>query len=392
MKNLFRGTVCFNFNRVTTFQSLFTASILLLSISCGNPESDEEKFRLDIPEESNSQFVFSQLIQPNFKIIPLELDQSAALMGTDKIVIKGDFLFVGEPRIGRTLLIFDLRNNKEYHSPLEFGEGPDAFSQINDFLVYEDQLMILDMAKQRIAIYDISADTLSLKKFLPIDFWAERFAYDGEYGYFKNAGGTEPLFTITDNTFKTIEMLGEKNAGHLLKPRNSFRQVTINGKETILFHTSFDNMIYEAREGTISPWTRLNFASGNSNVDLEKIPVQTEFDIFYNQMKPFNSHFFIFEKSGDECHVLLYSREKNRKVSIKSANLDINVPFANISNDVTFTSTIPLISGTHQDNYIAITSVDEIDQEAPDFKGSEVERLLKTNPETEYFLLLFQFK
>lgn len=392
MKKLFRGTVYFNFNRVSTFQSLFTASILLLSISCGNPESDEEKFRLDIPEESNSQFVFSQLIQPNFEIIPLELDQSAALMGTDKIVIKGDFLFVGEPRIGRTLLIFDLRKNIEYHSPLEYGEGPEAFSQINDFLVYEDQLMILDMAKQRIAIFEISVDTLSLKKFLPIDFWAERFAYDGEYGYFKNAGGTEPLFTITDNTFKTIEMLGEKNAGHLLKPRNSFHQVTINGKETILFHTSFDNLIYEAKEGTISPWKRLNFSDGNSNVDLEKIPVQTEFDIFYKQMKPFNSRFIVFEKSGDKRHFLLYSREEKPKVSIKSANLDINVPFANIRNDVTFTSTIPLISGTHQDSYIAITSVDEIDQEAPDFKGSEVERLLKTNPETEYFLLLFQFK
>lgn len=253
MKNLLFCTIFFNFNRVSTFQSFFTASILLLSISCGNPESDEEKFRLDIPEESNSQFVFSQLIQPNFKMIPLELDQSAALMGTDKIVIKNDFLFVGEPKISRSLLIFDLRKNKEYHSPLEYGEGPDAFSQINDFLVYEDQLMILDMVKQRIAIYDISADSVSLKTFLPIDFWAERFAYDGEYGYFKNAGGTEPLFTITDNTFKPIEMLGEKNAGHLLKPRNSFHQVTINGKETILFHTSFDNVIYEANEGTISP-------------------------------------------------------------------------------------------------------------------------------------------
>jgi len=374
------------------YQRLISITVLLGVISCGIQESEEGVILIEIPDESNAQFIFSQLIKPDLEIIPLELGQSGGLMGTDKCVIKDDFLFIGEPRISRSLLIFNLRNKKEYHSPLEYGEGPNVFSEINDFLVYQDQLMILDMVKQRIAIYDISADTLSLNKFLPIDFWAERFAYDGEYGYFLNAGGTEPLFTITDNTFKPIEMLGENNAGHLLKPFNSFQTGTINEKETILFHTSFDNQVYEARNGTISPWKRLNFASGNSTVDLEKIPVQTDFDIFYNQMKPFNSHFTRFVKCGDKSHFLLYSREKNPKVSIRSENLDINVPFTNIRNDVTFTRTIPAPSGTHLDSYIAVTSVDLIDQQAPDFKGSEVERLLKLNPETEYFLLIYQFK
>ena len=382
----------FYFSLMQAYQRLIFITVLLGILSCGIQESDEGVMPIEIPNESNAQFTFSQLIKPDLEIIPLELGHSAGLKGTDKCLIKDDFLFIGEPRVSRSLLIFNLRNKKEYHSPLEYGEGPNAFSQINDFLVYENQLMILDMVKQRIAIYDISVDSLSFNKFLPIDFWAERFAYDGEFGYFKNAGGTEPLFTITDNTFKSIETLGEKNAGHLLKPRNSFHQVSINGKETILFHTTFDNQIYEAKNGTISPWKRLNFGSGNSTIDLEKIPIQTDFDFFYNQMKPFNSRFTVFEKSGDKSHFLLYSREENPKVSIRSENLDINVPFANISNDVTFTSNIPMVSGTQQDSYIAVSSVDEIDQQAPDFIGSEVERLLKLNPETEYFLLVFQFK
>jgi hypothetical protein len=109
-------------------------------------------------------------------------------------------------------------------------------------------------------------------------------------------------------------------------------------------------------------------------------------------LKPFNSRFTSFEKSEDNSHVLLYYRNDIQKIAIRSENLDINLSLLNIDNDITFTTNIPIVIGTHYGKYISITSVDEINQEAPTFSGSQVERYLRVNPEIEYFLIMYQFR
>lgn len=375
------------------FRKFPSIILVFLILGCENQMSSEEKRLVDIPEESYSNFAFSELIQPDYELIPLELGKSFGLETPDKGIIKDNFLFLGDPRFSRSLLIFDLSKRKEYISPLEFGEGPYEFSEINDFWIWEDQLMILDGVKRRIAVYTIYQEDISFDKFFNIDFPADRFAFDGEYGYFLTAGGLEALFIITDNTFKTIRTDGEKNAGHLLKPRNSFHKVTINGKETILFHATFDAQIYKANQGIISPWRKLHFSSGNSNIDLENFPLQSDFDPFLNQFNSFNSRYFSFEKSEDLSHILFYYRGGNPKISIKSENLNISLPISNIINDITFkTDFLPVTIGTHQDKYIAVTSVDEINKDAPKYSDSQVERYLRGNPEIEYFLLMYQFR
>jgi hypothetical protein len=290
-------------------------------------------------------------------------------------------------------LVFDLKKKIQYKSPFQFGEGPNAFSEINDFLIWEDQLMVLDGVKRRIAVYTIEQEEIIFQKSIPMDFSAHRFAFDGDYGYFLNAAGTDALITITDETFTPIKTYSEKNAGHLLKPRNSFHKVTINGKETILFHATFDAQIYKADEGSISPWRKFIFSNSNADIDLGKFPIQsTEFQVFHDQLKPFNSRFTSFEKSEDNSHVLLYYRNDIQKIAIRSENLDINLSLLNIDNDITFTTNIPIVIGTHYGKYISITSVDEINQEAPTFSGSQVERYLRVNPEIEYFLIMYQFR
>jgi hypothetical protein len=387
------GTVIFNFSFMLTFRKFTSFLLLFLILGCDNQKSSEENTLVDIPEESYANFAFSELIEPDFELIPLELGNSSGLKAPDKGVIKDDFFFLGDPRFSRYVLVFDLKKKIQYKSPFQFGEGPNAFSEINDFLIWEDQLMVLDGVKRRIAVYTIEQEEIIFQKSIPMDFSAHRFAFDGDYGYFLNAAGTDALITITDETFTPIKTYSEKNAGHLLKPRNSFHKVTINGKETILFHATFDAQIYKADEGSISPWRKFIFSNSNADIDLGKFPIQsTEFQVFHDQLKPFNSRFTSFEKSEDNSHVLLYYRNDIQKIAIRSENLDINLSLLNIDNDITFTTNIPIVIGTHYGKYISITSVDEINQEAPTFSGSQVERYLRVNPEIEYFLIMYQFR
>jgi hypothetical protein len=375
-----------------SFQKLFFITVFTAIVGCGHRESVEEVILLEIPKESQSQLDFSQLVEKNFEITPLELSYSSGLALPDKGVIKDGFLFLGDRGSSRSLLVFDLRKKKEFSSPFLYGEGPDAFAEITDFLVHGDQLLILDGIKRRIAIYTILEEALTFEKFLPIDFSAHRFAFDEENGYFLNAGGTEGLFTITDNNFIPIRTLNKKNAAHLLKPYNSFHQLNINGKETILFHATFDNLIYEAKGGNIFPWERIHFPSGNSNINLEEFPIQSDFDDFQSQLKPYNSRFIMFEKSEVKSHFLVYSRNDDPKISIKSTNLEINLPFFNISNDITFETHLPAVIGTHQGKYVAITSVEGINRNSSAFKESKIGHLLNEYPNAEYFILVFKFK
>ncbi|WP_194975256.1 6-bladed beta-propeller [Aquiflexum lacus] len=374
------------------FTRLFNVLTFMAIVGCGQRNSSEEIMLLEIPEESQLRYDFSQLIEGNFEITPLELSYSSGLVMPDKGLIKDGLLFLGDRGTSRSILVFDLQNKKEIASPFLLGEGPDAFAEITDYLIYGNQLMILDGIKRRIAIYTISLDSITFQKFLPIDFGPQRFSFDGENGYFLNGGGTEQLFTITDKDFKTIKAMGTKNAAHLLKPYNSFHEVIINGSETILFHATFDNIIYEASKGNISQWKKIQFPNRNLDIDLEEFPIQSDFNDFQSKMKPFNSYFIIFEKSDEKSHFLVYSGNDTPKVSIKSTDLNINLPLLNINNDITFEAHMPAVIGTHQGNYVAITSVEGVNRNSSEFKESKMGQLLNSYPDAEYFLLVFKFK
>lgn len=365
--------------------------LIFIFLGCGHREAIYEPVLLEIPEESQPHIRLSELIE-KYEIIPLELVNSPGLVLPDKGLIKDNFLFLGDKSNSKFLLVFDLIQKKESKSTFLLGESPDAFGEVTDFLVYGNKLMILDGLKRRVGIYSISSDGPVFEEFKSIDFSAHRFAFDGFNGYFLNAGHTETLFTITDINFKTIREIGKINAGHLLKPYNSFHRVEIANDPSILFHSAFNNLIFKADKGDIYPWKKLHFPDHNLDFDLDEIPIQTDFYEFLEKTKPFNSYFIIFEKSDEKSHFLVYTINEIPKVSIKSAELEINVPFYNIENDLTFEAQVPTVIGTYQDQYIGICSVEEINRLAPGFQESEVDHLLKNYPETEYLLLVFKFK
>jgi hypothetical protein len=89
---------------------------------------------------------------------------------------------------------------------------------------------------------------------------------------------------------------------------------------------------------------------------------------------------------------LVYSGNDTPKVSIKSTDLNINLPLLNINNDITFEAHMPAVIGTHQGNYVAITSVEGVNRNSSEFKESKMGQLLNSYPDAEYFLLVFKFK
>lgn len=352
---------------------------VLFNFSCNSKTNDQ------VISPSSEKIVFSDLVK-DYEIVPLFLENNSDFIPeSTKILSSKGFLFVYERDLTKRIKIFSSADGQEIILPIKKGEGPNEYIEINDFDIENDKLFLLDGVGRKILVIELKDNDLEFSSLIPLPGMYSRVAKGDNYYYLYSSGDSDKLIHIFDEKDGIINKIHDRNIWYLLKPFNSFHPIQEEGKRKILLHHTFDRNVYLLNSEQSKVFKIFDFESHNF---YPKEQQHENFEALEDYSKEFYTRFLIYEV-GNSSSFLLFFKNDVPYVHFKSESLNKSYPLFNVENDVTFSETLPKISGVDGDWFLATFERGEVVN--PE-NGSKIKEILDLYPDAENFLLRLKIK
>ncbi len=184
----------------------------------------------------------SDLIKPDFDIIPLETNEESLISQINKVKLYDSCFFI-EDQNQRAILIFDI-NGKYLNKISRYGRGRGEYIDIMDFDIYNGYIYLLSRGLGKILRYDLKGKYIDSSGELDDDYTNIIVMNDNNILMFANSCGTTSMnYKILD--WKSNEILSEwdnygKNAGMIMS--GYFMNRTEDG---FLLSKAYDHTLYK---------------------------------------------------------------------------------------------------------------------------------------------------
>ena len=162
-------------------------------------QKEVEGKAVEVPVEGTGQELFASSFIESYAFVPLETNQDCLIASIDKVKKVKDKFYILD-RTNNAIFIF--KETGEYFQTLfKVGNGPGEYLQLMDFDVEDDNLYILDFARQAILKYN---EDLSYEGMVKYRTFASQFLVAGEKIFLYN----EPSGQKDDYRFSLIDKNG----------------------------------------------------------------------------------------------------------------------------------------------------------------------------------------
>lgn len=279
---------------------------------------------LDIENALQKKLRLSELLEENYRLIPLETHEHCLIGNIDKILFKDHFIYVFDSTIARQVFQFDNQGNFIRKVGMR-GRGPGEIDIPLDFDVYENHVYILDR-QSRIFKFDQEGNFMKVE-LLPFQASQMSFLDSGSlliYTHEQNLNNNHHLiqlnaeFEIITEDFpilnKNLEFIGSQ-------------QSFSSGPFGIMFSKFYSDTLYQISDGNMQGKYVIN--GGNSKKEIGKLGLE---EIQKESLKSGSlNHWSFAENSshlvftfiqGPEIHYGIYNRKEEKVWRFKSIQDD----------------------------------------------------------------------
>lgn len=241
--------------------------IACIIISCDKKVSNDNLDVIEINVESVvDKLDISSIFQDSIEIIPLETSNTSLISDIEKVIFQDGLLYISD-RMGQAIFVFN-QFGEFITSIGELGPGPNEYSELGDFILVGDSILVQDKYSNKILIYNREGVHQSNID-LPDLTYAEFTCFDNklifvtnhersDFGYYNLV--TYDLATKKFNTFipypETIPSPWALSA------------YTSVYKESLLFILPRNNKIYGVHKSEVMPQYNVSFSSNNVPLEL----------------------------------------------------------------------------------------------------------------------------
>ena len=288
------------------FRILFVFPILFCLFSCRSDNSSPSS-KVEINLDNSSSMLLSDFFE-SIDYVLLEETESTPLANPYKILFIGDKIFVHDNTLDN-LHVFDLNGHLLFILK-SMGKGPNEFSQIRDFMVRGDSIVIKDDVTRKMIFYDIEGNFIGERKFLLNSY---HFFHHPEFDLHYMDFEGESVFIRVDqkgNVSDRFYPVPEYLQGLSFNPKDAFQWNRIENK--IYFNLPYSNSIavFE-RYGKMSDIIEIDLGNDMiSPIDLirlkENFADKSEYIEDNNLVEmihcffPFENGFFVFLIQGNK--------------------------------------------------------------------------------------------
>jgi hypothetical protein len=325
-------------------RTLIIITFCIILISCGQEKQNTpERIELNLKESKRS------LLSENFegiKYILLDYQDSLPMVQPFNFIFHKNYIFVND-RVLENIFVFS-SDGKVLKVIKSTGTGPQEFIQINDFQVFDDQILIKDNRLMKIIAFDFDGNfKFELKEDLP----SYNFYFSNEFTtHFMNNnlsdGGFNFIVKSKDKVIDRQVKIKDGLSDARMAVANSFKKNNFKNEviftipfsyEIAFFDTlgKFKNTIeFDLKDSGIDLDKRIKLRNGTLDYAIVKEEGLTE---MISSFFPFDRQYFaFFERGGNEFNYVFL--DQNFKVTSQSNNLKNDIDGMTIRN-VPWTST-----------------------------------------------------
>lgn len=129
--------------------------------------NDTAKVKISITEEEISQSIPASEIIQDFRLLPIQNQESNFIGEVDKILFSDSLVLLLDLYVVNSLQIFDIETGKELYVFKPTGEGPGEMMTISDFDIFDNKVFIYDERLAKILEFDLKGNFYREKK-LPL--------------------------------------------------------------------------------------------------------------------------------------------------------------------------------------------------------------------------------
>ena len=334
--------------------------VLMLIIGC------KDKSHLNsIYVDQNTSIVLNYGDYKINKLVPLK-HKYIQLGEAMKVITHINKIFIQDEMKTSSIFCFDLNGNYQFH--LSSGRGPGEFLIPEDFVIYDNKLVVFDSWGNRVFYYDIDGNFLLSKPSLVRPYNVDVFEDNlliRPYIYGPEELEKDYNLIITDIGFNNIRnnfLKGLHRSEDIAFPRVFSNQYN----DHILHSYGYNDTIYKITHKDLRPYLYIEFKGDKISDHLIKHRTPKEVLIeFNNTNKNYASRIWnILESSryisfdyrhGSEIKHIVYEKGNNKSgvkniSKIRNDSLGINIPFP---------------SYVHDEQYVSILFSDNIDDDSP---------------------------
>lgn len=368
-------------------RNLLTAAILF-SASCNSPSQKNTDRQLVIGPERNevvklSSFTLITEIKPlSGEFIPYEADK---VDFSNELIVLGDFTYA------QNIFAFDKESGLALSFPLKKGEGPMEARSVSDFWIDSDIIYVLDGIGRKIIPISYSKQTFVIEEPISLDLPLRRFAKSRNGFVGLTGGGQENSLAFFNSDGALLSSFIPSDITYLMLPINPFHKIFEDQEEVVAFHSIFSPIVSRVDEGSVDT-LGIFFRNGEALEAPESVDFLMNlegFNKFRESLNAVPSLFSLFELTADQF-ILLYFINGQPHISLSDNDISYSIQLDKIKNDLSFDQPFPKYIGQEKGSFVALVTKDKINTEDPDFANSELAKSLKSNSESEVFLVKFQ--
>lgn len=288
-------------------------------------QKEVEGKAVEVPVEGTGQELFASSFIESYAFVPLETNQDCLIASIDKVKKVKDKFYILD-RTNNAIFIF--KETGEYFQTLfKVGNGPGEYLQLMDFDVEDDNLYILDFARQAILKYN---EDLSYEGMVKYRTFASQFLVAGEKIFLYN----EPSGQKDDYRFSLID----KNGNYIenVLPREG--QATYNyggigvfskANNTPFISPIYGNIIYKGDEFDKEYQIRFSERAFPVAESIESYDILSPvFTYLVKEHFFVTDHYVIFDYTcdGERCHAL-YEKAGDRTLGAGKVKNDLIADF-----------------------------------------------------------------
>lgn len=352
-------------------------------------QSPHKSGYLDIPPETGEVRKVSSLVK-DVTITPLIGDLGNLPYEADKISVTDDLILIGDFNFSQSLFAFDRASGETLEVPIRKGEGPYEVKEVDDFWVEGNQIYVLDGIGRKVIPLSYWEKTFEIEDPIRLEVLTQRFAKTKTGFVALTGGGQDNELVFFNKSGKVISSHLPHSIAYLMKPLNPFHK--LHSDDRTIFHSSFEPVFYQVEQGELNPLDTLAFQGKGiqSPKNTDFVMDLDGFNQFRESLRNQPSMFSVFESTGKQT-ILFYFYSNKSYFALFSEEKNISIQSENLVNDLSFDYEVgfPIAKGVSNAKFLASIIKEQVNQEHPNFEGSELQKAIIANPLTEVFLLEF---
>lgn len=363
---------------------------IFVALSCLSKEQNLSIPAIEVDVTSNAELKLSEYFD-NFRMLKLPND---TVMGEiEKIKYENNQIYISD---GQTLFVFS--DDGELLSCFKKrGQGPDEYSEIQDFMVDGETIIVLDRNQQKLLAYDHFGNSISTHN---LEYYAQAISPIVNNSFFLYNG-----FDISHKLHRIRN--GEEDSTYLAVNKNQAKYLFIfthhnfyQYQKSIYFFQPINDTIYKSVDGgAINPSFYVDFKGKNMPASFLKRQYKDIKD-FFDELSKTSYAYGVYSFVIYDGFIMFGSfYQKNKNLTLFDRKNKLSNTFSTIKDDICFNGlTIPIskfIYHANKNKHIIVPldafSVVEWRKTYP--PSEQFEKMVNaTKEEDNPLLLIFDFK